>query len=243
MGTNSTTDSEGVSGLISAINAVFKNCVIINSGFNQITGQELSFENCYINVMYAEPKGIKFEKCDITDAYGPSSGSGYSCLLYNCNIYDSLVLPLSGAQCLPLFVVATINAYNSNIELNNADSIVYPNNLKLTANACSVKLVSKNNLDYSNPFDNLILNTCSLITSFPKSAMYINKISNCNIKDLSGNDISLSWGEFSNKPSSPVVGYKYFCTDKQITEGAANGIEIIHKGNNVWVDALGRVVS
>ena len=35
----------------------------------------------------------------------------------------------------------------------------------------------------------------------------------------------------------------YFCTDKQSTEGGTNGIEIIHKGNNVWVDALGRVVS
>ena len=35
----------------------------------------------------------------------------------------------------------------------------------------------------------------------------------------------------------------YFCTDKQTTEGASNGIMIYHKGNNVWVDALGRVVS
>ena len=26
-------------------------------------------------------------------------------------------------------------------------------------------------------------------------------------------------------------------------EGATDGIEIIHKGNDVWVDALGRVVS
>jgi hypothetical protein len=52
-------------------------------------------------------------------------------------------------------------------------------------------------------------------------------------------------GTFSNKPSASdiYVGFKYFCTDKQTTEGATNGIEIIHKGNDVWVDALGRVVS
>ena len=52
-------------------------------------------------------------------------------------------------------------------------------------------------------------------------------------------------GTFANKPAAAniYVGFKYFCTDKQTTEGATNGIEIIHKGSDVWVDALGRVVS
>lgn len=52
-------------------------------------------------------------------------------------------------------------------------------------------------------------------------------------------------GTFSDKPIATdiYVGFKYFCTDKQTVEGATNGIEIIHKGNDVWVDALGRVVS
>ena len=52
-------------------------------------------------------------------------------------------------------------------------------------------------------------------------------------------------GTFANKPSASdiYIGFRYFCTDKQTTEGATDGIEIIHKGNNVWVDALGRVVS
>jgi hypothetical protein len=39
------------------------------------------------------------------------------------------------------------------------------------------------------------------------------------------------------------VGFRYFCTDRQTAEGATDGIEIIHKGNDVWVDALGRVIS
>lgn len=52
-------------------------------------------------------------------------------------------------------------------------------------------------------------------------------------------------GTFAQKPAAAdiYVGFKYFCTNRQTTEGATDGIEIIHKGNNVWVDALGRVVS
>ena len=52
-------------------------------------------------------------------------------------------------------------------------------------------------------------------------------------------------GTFSDKPAAAniYVGFKYFCTDKQTVEGATAGIEIIHKGNDVWVDALGRVIS
>lgn len=52
-------------------------------------------------------------------------------------------------------------------------------------------------------------------------------------------------GTFAQKPSSIdiYVGFAYFCTDRQTTEGATNGIIIYHKGNGVWVDALGRTVS
>lgn len=49
-------------------------------------------------------------------------------------------------------------------------------------------------------------------------------------------------GTFAEKPLNPYIGYQFFCTDKQTTEGQANGIMIYHKGNNIWVDALGRVV-
>lgn len=37
--------------------------------------------------------------------------------------------------------------------------------------------------------------------------------------------------------------FTYFCTDKQTSEGSTNGIMIYHKGGNVWVTALGRVIS
>lgn len=51
-------------------------------------------------------------------------------------------------------------------------------------------------------------------------------------------------GTFSQKPAdwAIYVGFVYFCTDKQTPEGSAYGIEIIHKGENIWVDALGRLV-
>lgn len=51
-------------------------------------------------------------------------------------------------------------------------------------------------------------------------------------------------GSFAEKPRAIdiYIGFKYFCTDRQTPEGKSNGIEIIHKGNNVWVDALGRQV-
>lgn len=62
--------------------------------------------------------------------------------------------------------------------------------------------------------------------------------------DKDGNNADFkSQGTFAEKPSSSYIGFAYFCTDKQTTEGTTNGIMIYHKGENVWVDALGRVVS
>lgn len=52
-------------------------------------------------------------------------------------------------------------------------------------------------------------------------------------------------GTFEQKPMKDdiYVGFAYFCTDRQTIEGTTNGIIIYHKGNDVWVDALGRVIS
>lgn len=51
-------------------------------------------------------------------------------------------------------------------------------------------------------------------------------------------------GTFAEKPLTDTIpiGYSYFCIDKQTVEGGSNGMVIYYKGNNVWVDALGRVV-
>lgn len=50
-------------------------------------------------------------------------------------------------------------------------------------------------------------------------------------------------GIFSQRPSNPSIGFAYFCIDRQTSEGSTNGIVIYYKGNSVWVDALGRVIS
>ena len=49
-------------------------------------------------------------------------------------------------------------------------------------------------------------------------------------------------GTWEQKPPAPKVGFAYFCTDRQTTEGAKNGIVIYYAGNGTWVDALGRIV-
>ena len=75
----------------------------------------------------------------------------------------------------------------------------------------------------------------------PKTFIYdkqVNKLYRINMVD---NDFK-ERGAFAERPSNPYVGYQFFCTNKQTTEGASNGIVIYYKGNNVWVDALGRVV-
>mgnify|MGYP007013881522 CR=1 FL=1 len=56
-------------------------------------------------------------------------------------------------------------------------------------------------------------------------------------------EAGLTSGAYADRPTSPNVGQMYFCTDKQTTEGATNGIPIYYKGNSVWVDALGRTIS
>lgn len=62
--------------------------------------------------------------------------------------------------------------------------------------------------------------------------------------DSEGNNIKFKKsGIFSDKPITDVpIGYAYFCIDRKSTEASSNGIVIYYKGDNVWVDALGRVV-
>lgn len=65
---------------------------------------------------------------------------------------------------------------------------------------------------------------------------------NCKVVNYSINNS----GTYDNKPlpnQGISVGFGYFCTDKQTLEGTTNGIMIYYRGEGVWVDALGRVVS
>ena len=50
-------------------------------------------------------------------------------------------------------------------------------------------------------------------------------------------------GTFANRPTTSPKGSSYFCTDRSTVEGENQGITIFHKGDDVWVDALGRIVT
>jgi hypothetical protein len=52
-----------------------------------------------------------------------------------------------------------------------------------------------------------------------------------------------TWSERPTTDGDIYKGFAYFCTDKQTAEGQTDGIVIYYKGNGVWADALGRVVS
>lgn len=70
----------------------------------------------------------------------------------------------------------------------------------------------------------------------------VDKYYNIIYHHLNGDIVDKLSGSFSNKPKNVKVGYQYFCTDRQTSEGASNGIVIYYKGNNVWVDSLGRTI-
>lgn len=81
----------------------------------------------------------------------------------------------------------------------------------------------------------------SLIDALPEG---ISEVDNINYQKILTGKVSYS-GTFDEKPNSSSgieKGFSYFCTDRKTTEGGTNGIPIYHKGNNVWVDALGRIV-
>lgn len=80
----------------------------------------------------------------------------------------------------------------------------------------------------------------------PKKSIVINRPSFTSTITCLANSSEISHsGTFANRPTGTdvYVGYQYFCTDRQTAEGAVDGITLTHKGSDVWVDALGRVVS
>lgn len=109
-----------------------------------------------------------------------------------------------------------------------------------------VNLSNVNNRGQSN-FKPILKNTDEGVTFFDttiKQPIWWNGLKWINSKGIS---IDLKEkGSFSEKPISSdniPIGFSYFCTDKQTSEGSRNGIMIYYAGNNTWVDALGRVVS
>lgn len=76
-----------------------------------------------------------------------------------------------------------------------------------------------------------------------KSRIFINETSGQILVGTNNTSQLTKSGLFASKPSGVQVGFAYFCSDRQTTEGASNGIIIYHKGSDVWVDSLGRTVA
>jgi hypothetical protein len=121
--------------------------------------------------------------------------------------------------------------------INTQNSDYISQNLKVTKSIWAINCGSFASATLSNVFPGLVYYD----TTF-KSLVYAD--SNGNLKTADGNPAGAKrFGTFADKPSNVNIGFRYFCTDRQTTEGATDGMDIIYKGNNVWVDALGRVVS
>lgn len=121
---------------------------------------------------------------------------------------------------------------NINTELTGDYTSVVPINVAFLSGATINRplLTSKNIGQYY--FDNVL-----------KKPIWWNGTSWVNSEGNNADSTPITSGTFANKPTGVDAGYAYFCTDKQTTEGTSNGIMIYYKGNNVWVDALGRVIS
>lgn len=74
----------------------------------------------------------------------------------------------------------------------------------------------------------------------------VNKVNNRKLYYLDGGEVYthfLNYGTFADRPTDAPAGFEYFCADRQTSEGGSPGIVIYNRGGNIWVDALGRVVS
>lgn len=221
----------------SPANILFNNCKAIN---------------CYNYGFYSVSKGVKYNNCyidNIQSSIGQNAnsisnnlrkgaafinqckdyGSGIivsNCVVKNCNVLLALM------QAIDREDREAGNTKDKSCLLNNCytQNINY---LYASKNLDNYAKISNSVLDYSK----LYMETDSDGESYYKS----------NIVDENEIRIGVKRdGLFSEKPTNKdniPIGFAYFCTDKKTTEGSTNGIIIYYKGDNVWVDALGRVVS
>lgn len=212
-------------------NILFNNCKAIN---------------CYNYGFYSVSKGVKYNNCyidNIQSSIGENTDSSSNnlrkgaafinqctdygtgiivsnCVIKNCNVLLALMTNNSGGNTTDKSCLIN-NCYTKNI-----------NYLYASKNPNNYAKISNSVLDYNI----LYMDTDDVGETYYKS----------NIVDE--NDIIIGVkreGLFSEKPKKSdniQIGFSYFCTDKKTEEGASNGIIIYHKGNDVWIDALGRVV-
>lgn len=111
-------------------------------------------------------------------------------------------------------------------------------------------ILSEDTIKKSN--DNIYLKLSTSLQLYIKSNQWGFASSGTNyIKNLNAtfytkepnHNIFISCGNFEDRPTNTPIGFGYFCKDRKTTEGNTNGMMIYNKGENIWVDSLGRVVN
>ena len=155
------------------------------------------------------------------------------------NIVDNLCVTKS------LFSEIGKIEFINTVQFNAGSEVSYVSIPRVTVSLLDTSYRNNFNMFIAEPFTVLGSNFVSIFSASKKKPLYY--AGNSGWVDSEGNPASApTTGKFNDKPLASTgikVGFQYYCTDRLTTEGASYGIMIYHKGNNVWVDALGRVVS
>ena len=150
----------------------------------------------------------------------------------------------------------TIYEIKYDFDLNN-NTITLPEDCILFFNGGKIsngKLNLNNTLVYPLGVTKKDVLNCSIEGNFKEGQVFFNReygqLSTWNGSHWVGNkEIVIgtpTYGNFSDRPNISThnipIGFRYFCTDKKTSEGNTPGIEILHRGSDIWVDALGRVI-
>ena len=188
-----------------------------------------NIKNSFINNNFIKDSGIlSINSNNIFAFLSTQNENGKDCPVYDNSIVYNFI---------------RVNIYDTENAIELCD--IYINNTKYSIN----RQASDNTLFYfAKQVSNLKigLNIIKIVINnklFLTKKFYNNSITNEIVNnELIYNNIT---GTFADKPTSSNIstGFAYFCTDKRTSESENDGIMIYYKGNNVWVDALGRVVS
>lgn len=171
----------------------------------------------------------------------------YICRTDSCCFYDNIfnIQHTSNVTACP----KNLDSYDTIAFINNIFNVqvVMPDSVQTYNN----KVLSIKNIGGSADFPSITVYNKGILRGAQYFDTDTNKLFIANTeKWYNPNGVLASTpesGNFANKPTiqrnNIPIGFQYLCTDKQTSEGATNGIMLYHKGNDIWVDALGREIN
>lgn len=236
--------------LIYPMAIVFNNCHILNKGAIsegyalaiKDTQAPISFFNCVIkgfkhaaNIDYSRKsnKPIVYDGIDNNVTFNHCFIDGQFVISRtSVSLFDSYLK----SNCQDDYLIKASDAARLYIGANTIDCNDRNSCIFVTKDASSGIIVNNRFTGLSKAYD---LNIPCIVSN----NMYNGSIGNVTYMVSKDDEINKS-GPFKQKPKAAniYVGFHYFCTDRRAKESDGYGIEIIHKGDNVWVDALGRII-